>query len=140
MGEMKMEWMGGMLFHTRTPSGHDVFLDSSEDVGGNDTAPRPMEFMMVSLLGCTGMDVVSILRKMRVNLKSFRLEVEYERKPYHPRIYTSIKLRYIFEVEGDPPMDKLEKAVRLSQEKYCSASAILKSTTADFDYEIVVLR
>ena len=133
-----MEWMGNMLFHTRTPSGHDVFVDSSEDVGGKDSAPRPMELMIVSLMGCTGMDVVSILRKMRVELKSFRIEVEYERKSYHPRIYTSIKLKYIFSVEGEAPMEKLKKAVELSQEKYCSASAILKSSVEKFDYEIIV--
>ncbi len=134
-----MEWMGGMLFHTRTPSGHDVFLDSSKDVGGADTAPRPMEMMLISLMGCTGMDVVSILRKMRVELKSLRLGIEYDRRPYHPRIYTKVKIRYIFELdEDDPPMEKLEKAVRLSQEKYCSASAIIKNSVNDFKYEIVV--
>ena len=136
MNEMKLSWLGGMRFYSRTPSGHDVFLDSSPKVGGTDTAARPMEHLLIALMGCTGMDVVSILEKMRVDGYTFDLVCEYERAEDHPKVYTKINLKYVFKGEN-LPQDKLEKAVKLSQEKYCSVSAMLKKAV-DLTYEIVV--
>ncbi|MDI3516746.1 MAG: putative redox protein [Thermotogota bacterium] len=136
MNEMKLSWLGGMRFYSRTPSGHDVFLDSSPKVGGTDTAARPMEHLLIALMGCTGMDVVSILEKMRVDGYTFDLVCEYERAEDHPKVYTKINLKYVFKGEN-LPKDKLEKAVKLSQEKYCSVSAMLKKAV-DLTYEIVV--
>ncbi|HCZ05719.1 MAG TPA: osmotically inducible protein C [Thermotogae bacterium] len=133
---MKLSWLGGMRFYSRTPSGHDVFLDSSPKVGGTDTAARPMEHLLIALMGCTGMDVVSILEKMRVDGYTFDLVCEYERAEDHPKVYTKINLKYVFKGEN-LPKDKLEKAVKLSQEKYCSVSAMLKKAV-DLTYEIVV--
>lgn len=136
MNEMKLSWLGGMRFYSRTPSGHDVFLDSSPKVGGTDTAARPMEHLLIALMGCTGMDVVSILEKMRVDGYTFDLVCEYERAEDHPKVYTKINLKYVFKGKN-LPKDKLEKAVKLSQEKYCSVSAMLKKAV-DLTYEIVV--
>ena len=140
MASISMYWRGGMLFHSRTPSGHDVFMDGSVEVGGKDMAARPMEYFILSLTGCTGMDVVSILDKMKVldKVKSFKLDVEYERRKEHPRIYEWIKLIYIFEVERGFKREKIERAVRLSQERYCSVSAMLKRVVEDFSYEILI--
>ena len=84
------------------------------------------------------MDVVSILRKLKViaQMKDFRIEIEYERAEEHPRIFTKVHLKYIFRFDGEPPKDKVETAVQLSQEKYCSVSAILKCSSK-VTYEIV---
>ncbi|ABQ46037.1 MULTISPECIES: OsmC family protein [Thermotoga] len=135
---MQARWIGNMMFHVRTDSNHDVLMDAKEEVGGKDAAPRPLELVLTGLMGCTGMDVVSILKKMKVidQMKDFRIEIEYERAEEHPRIFTRVHLKYIFKFDGEPPKDKVEKAVQLSQEKYCSVSAILKCSSK-VTYEIV---
>lgn len=135
---MKARWISGMMFHAVTDSGHEVFMDAKPESGGQDAAPRPLEFFLVGLMGCTGMDVVSLLRKMKVidNLRSFRMEVSYERASDHPMVYTKVHLKYFFSFDGEPPKEQVEKAVKLSQEKYCSASAMLRKT-AELTYEIV---
>ncbi|WP_036221310.1 OsmC family protein [Mesoaciditoga lauensis] len=131
---VKLEWKGNMKFAAYTPSGHEVMLDSSINSGGEDTAARPMELLLVSLVGCTAMDVISILKKMKAFPENFRVEVEYERAPEHPKIYTKIHLKYIF--KNAPSKAKAEKAVELSQNKYCSVSAMLKKAS-DLTYELV---
>lgn len=136
MALTKAKWIGGMTFHVKTPSNHDVYVDSSPEVGGNDGAARPFELLSVSLIGCTGMDVVSILRKMKVEDYSFELECEYERAPEHPKYLTKAHLKYIFTGKG-LPRDKIEKAVRLSQERYCGVSETLRRA-AELTYEIII--
>ena len=140
MPSVSMHWRGGMLFHSRTPSGHDVFMDSSPEVGGHDMAARPMEYFTLSVAGCTGMDVVAILDKMKLldKIRCFKLDIDYEREKEHPRVYTWVKLVYTFEVEKGVLRDKIERAVRLSQDKYCSVSEMLKKAVKDFNYEIVI--
>ena len=140
MASVEMHWRGNMLFHSRTPSGHDVFMDSSPEVGGNDSAARPMEHFILALAGCTGMDVVSILSKMKLlkKVKSFDVKIEYERAKMHPKVYTWIKVLYIFEVEKEIPHDKIKRAVKLSQDRYCSASAMLKKAVENFGYEVII--
>ncbi len=131
---VKLEWKENMKFAAYTPSGHEVMLDSSVNSGGEDTAARPMELLLVSLVGCTAMDVISILKKMKASPENFRVEVEYERAPEHPKIYTKIHLKYIF--KNAPSKAKAEKAVELSQNKYCSVSAMLKKAS-NLTYELV---
>ena len=140
MPSVSMNWRGGMLFHSRTPSGHDVLMDASPEVGGNDMAARPMEHFILALAGCTGMDVVSILSKMKVidRVKCFKIDIDYEREKTHPRVYKWIKLVYTFEVEKNFPKDKIERAVKLSQDRYCSVSAMLKKAVEDFSYDIII--
>ncbi len=89
---------------------------------------------VVSLAGCAAMDVVSILKKMKSLPEAFRIEVEVERAPEHPKVYTAIHLKYI--LKGDVDHEKVQKAVELSQEKYCSASAMLKKASK-LTYEII---
>ena len=137
--KVTMEWFGNMLFHSKTSSGHDIFFDSNESEGGKNSAPRPKEMLLYSLMACTGMDVVAILRKMKAleELESFRMEVEYEMTREHPRIFKKIILRYFFKFRGDPSRDKVEKAVNLSQNRYCGVSAMFKKFLEEFSYEII---
>ncbi len=131
---MKLERIGEMAFHVKTPSGHDVNLDGNEKVGGKDSGARPMELVLVSLMGCTSMDVVSILRKMKVTDYEYYMEVESEKSDEHPKVFTKIHLIYNF-AGKNLPKDKIEKAVELSQDKYCSVSAMLRATV-DLSYDI----
>lgn len=117
-------WLDNMAFETEI-NGHKLIIDAKEEVGGQDKGPRPKPLMLAALGGCTSMDIVSILKKMRVELKSLNVIVEGELSEEHPKRFT--KMHVIYEVEGDDlPMDKLEKAVALSEEKYCGVSAVYR--------------
>jgi len=105
-------------------------------VGGTDKGPRPKALLLVSLAGCTAMDVISILGKMRVQPEAFRIETDGELTEEHPKYYHKLHLRYVFKGK-DLPVDKLEKAVSLSQERYCGVSAML-SKAATITHEIVI--
>lgn len=121
---INLKWMDGMSFETEI-NGHKITLDAGDAVGGKDKGPRPKPFVLVALAGCTGMDVVSILKKMRVEYDSLNVKVESEMTEDHPVTFTSMKV--IFEFTGkDLPLDKIEKAVSLSDEKYCGVSALYK--------------
>ena len=118
------KWLENMSFESEI-NGHKIIIDAKEEVGGQDRGPRPKTFMLAALGGCTSMDVVSILKKMRIELKSLNVIVEGELSEEHPRRF--LKMHVIYEVEGDDlPMDKIEKAVTLSEEKYCGVSAVYK--------------
>src|SRR6056297_2216316 len=130
------EFKGGMEFLVKTESGHELLLDAGESSGGQDKGVRPKELLLVGLSGCTGMDVVSILKKMKVENYSLRIEVENEKTEEHPVIYKTIHLRYIFHLEDESKKDKVEKAVQLSQERYCGVSAMLKESS-ELSYEII---
>jgi putative redox protein len=113
-----------MKFETEL-DGHKLTIDASPESGGANKGPRPKPLMLVALAGCTGMDVVSILKKMRVELDGFKVWVEAEQTEEHPKHYSSMKI--IYEFKGmDLPMDKLEKAVSLSEERYCGVNAVYK--------------
>ncbi|MFW3147077.1 MAG: OsmC family protein [Thermoplasmatota archaeon] len=117
-------------------SGHQITMDTKKVVGGFETAPSPMEVLLQSLLGCTSMDVVSILKKMKVEYDSFEVHETHERSEEHPKVYTKIHLSFRF--EGDSlDQEKLKKAVFLSKERYCSVSAMLRSSV-EITYEITV--
>jgi len=123
---INVEWIENMAFKT-VVNGHEFVIDAVEKVGGEDRGPRPKPLMMASLAGCTGMDVVSILKKMRVQLDYFNVVVEAELTEEHPKHF--IKMHVIYEFKGnDLPMAKLEKAIDLSEERYCGVSATYKQT------------
>jgi len=118
------KWLENMSFESEI-NGHKIIIDAKEEVGGQDKGPRPKPFMLAALGGCTSMDIISILKKMRVELKSLNVIVEGELSEEHPKRFT--KMHVIYEVEGDNiPMDKIEKAVSLSEDKYCGVSAVYK--------------
>ncbi len=134
--EINLEWLEKMAFKTIV-NGHELILDASEEGGGQDRGPRPKILMMVALAGCTGMDVVSILKKMRVEVEAFNVRVEGELTDEHPKHYTSMKVIYEFKGK-DLPMDKLEKAVNMSEEKYCGVNAVYKKAM-DVSTEIRII-
>ena len=122
--EINLSWKKGMAFQTEL-YGHKIIVDVDKVNGGQDLGSRPKVFMLVVLVGCTGMDIVSILEKMRVDLVDLNVKVEGEVTEEHPKYFTSMHITYEF-WGNDLPMDKLEKAVSLSDEKYCGVSATLK--------------
>lgn len=127
MTEVKAKWTEGMQFVARANSGHAIVMDTVPQVGGMDSAVRPMELLLVGLAGCTGMDVISILRKMRVEFDNFEVRVKAERASQHPKLYTKIELAYL--IWGrEIPEDMYKKAINLSQERYCAASVMLGKT------------
>ncbi len=128
-------WEGDMAFDVEL-QGHHFIIDADETVGGHNRGPRPKPLVLSSLAGCTGMDVVYFLRKMRMDWDTFKLEVEGELSKGHPSVFTEIKLKYIF--TGDNLEEsKIEKAIKLSQTKYCGVTAMLEKT-AKITYEIVL--
>lgn len=122
--KIHIDWQGDMAFEADI-DGQKIMIDASPEVGGADKGPRPKPLMLVALAGCTGMDVVSILKKMRVELNGLRVWVEAEQTEEHPKHYSAMKVIYEFKGK-DLPMDKLEKAVSLSEERYCGVSAVYK--------------
>ena len=136
MGEkINVTWMDEMAFETEV-NGFKIVIDAEERVGGKNRGPRPKPLTLVSLAGCTAMDVISILTKMRVKPDYFNVEVSGELTDEHPKYYHTINLRYIFRGK-DLPMDKLEKAVNLSQDRYCGVTEMLKKS-ANIIHEIIV--
>mgnify|MGYP006306855387 CR=1 FL=1 len=131
--QVKISWKEKMAFSAEV-NGHEIMLDASEKVGGENRGPRPKPLMLAALAGCTGMDVVSILKKMRVEVEDFNVLVEGDLTEEHPKQFS--KMHVVYEFKGkDLPMDKLQKAVNLSEERYCGVSAMLKKGL-DLDYEI----
>ncbi len=128
-------WKGNMQFDALV-SGHHVVMDALPIVGGEDSGPRPKELMLASLAGCTGMDVVSILKKMRVEIESFDIEIIADITEEHPKHYTAMHI--IYKLKGkDIDPEKAKKAVDLSQEKYCGVSeAYRKAMTLTYEIQI----
>ena len=111
----------------RAESNHWLAIDGRVEDGGNGAATGPMELMLMSVASCSAMDVISILKKRRVVNFLLEIEVEGERRDEHPRIYTNIHLKYI--VTGKDIKEKdVARAIRLSEDKYCSAMAMVKDT------------
>ena len=127
MSEVKIQQVKGATFAARGASNHWVMMDGTEKVGGVDGASRPMEMLLFGLGGCTAVDVEVILKKMKVPLENMEIDIETERADDHPKVYTKIKMTYHF-YGKDLPLKKLEKAVKLSKDTYCSASAMLGKT------------
>jgi len=122
---INLSWKGKLSFEAQTESGHRVFLDAKPEAGGENKAPSPMELMLVSLVGCTAMDVVFILKKKRVSLQSLTIKVDGERASQHPKFFTKIDVEYNFEGK-DLKEEDVKQAIELSRDKYCSVSAMLK--------------
>ena len=127
-------WDGGMVFRIEQ-DGHTFTLDSSPDWGGTDSGPRPKALLLSGLIGCTGMDVVSILRKMKVEGYGLRIRADADYTEEHPVVFRSIHVTYSFTGEN-LPRERVQHAVELSQEKYCGVTAIL-GCSAEISWEIV---
>lgn len=116
------QWKKGMAFETNI-NGHVIRMDAPIEGGGTNSGPGPKKLQLVSLSGCTGMDIVSILRKMHVEIESLNIEVQGELADEHPRHYTSMHVIYHFK-GNNLPTDKLQKAVKMSEDTYCGVRAL----------------
>lgn len=133
----QVTWNGGMQFEGTADSGHKLVLDSSPDVGGADSGFRPMELMAISLAGCTAMDVISILRKKRQEVTGFEVKVDAPRAKDHPHVFTEMKVTYVLRGRGIDAAS-VERAMQLSEEKYCPAQAMLRQAAPIvLAYEII---
>lgn len=127
------KFTGGMAFETEI-DGFNIVVDADPKFGGDNKGPKPKPLLLNALTGCTGMDVVSLLNKMRVTFKDFEIKVDTELTEEHPKYYHKIHLTYSIKAdEGDRA--KVEKAVNYSQERYCGVSFML-SKAAELTYEI----
>lgn len=132
---LNTSWKGNMQFDALV-SGHHVIMDASPEVGGEDGGPRPKELMLASLAGCTGMDVISILKKMRIEVESFDIQIDAEMTEEHPKHYTAMHLIYKLKGKNIDP-EKAKKAVDLSQDRYCGVSEVYrKALTLTYEIQI----
>lgn len=123
----RAKWVEGMAFMGEAGSGHAVIMDGAPEYGGRNIGIRPMEMLLIGLAGCTGFDVVQILKKGREAVTGCEVEVEAERASEDPKVFTRIHIAYRISYRG-LSQAKAERAVTLSKEKYCSASIMLGAT------------
>jgi putative redox protein len=123
--KVNTSWVEGLLFDSLINNEHHVILDAKPESGGSNKGPNPKPLLLTSLAGCTGMDVVALLNKMRVNFSDFTIDVSAELGDEHPKMYQKIHLIYNIRMD-EADHDKMQKAVDLSQDKYCGVSAMLK--------------
>lgn len=132
---IKTNWKENNTFETDL-DGHKVAIDLGEESGGNDNGPRPKKLALVAASGCTGLDVIAILRKMRIEPENFDIRIDAEVSDEHPKTYTSMKITYEF--EGDNlPKEKVERACKLSFDNYCGVIALFKKAIP-VTYEVII--
>ena len=133
----RVKWIEKMAFVGESESGHAVVMDASPDVGGRNLGPRPMEMLLLGTGGCSSIDVILILQKMRQQVSDCHVEIEAERAESEPKVFTKIHLHFVVKGKGIKA-EAVEKAVKLSAEKYCSASIMLGATAAmTHDFEVI---
>lgn len=113
--------INGISFVGKTDSNHWITMDGPEDFGGSNAGIRPKELMLLALGGCTGSDVVSILQKKRIDVRSFEINITAEMSEDHPKVYTSMNIEYVFKGKGIKDSD-VQRAIELSQTKYCGVT------------------
>ena len=121
---IKTAWKGGLAFETNV-NGHKIIMDAPVEAGGQNSGPGPKKLQLIALSGCTGMDIVTILKKMRVEFSNLEVEVQGDVTDENPKHY--YKMHVIYTVYGkDLPLDKIEKAVKMSEETYCGVEALYR--------------
>lgn len=132
----KVKWLDNMTFIGESASGHAVVMDGPPEFGGQNLGIRPMEMLILGLGGCSNFDVMLILQKSRQQVVHCEVELEYERAEEPPKVFTRIHMHFIVTGKNLDP-GKVEKAINLSAEKYCSASIMLgKTAEITHDFEI----
>lgn len=127
----------GITFVGKTDSNHWLTLDGPENFGGSNAGIRPKELLLVALAGCTASDVVTILEKKKIYLKDFEINITAQQQEEHPQVYTKINLEYVF-YGSNIPVEAVERAIELSQTKYCSVTAMLqKAVEITHTYKIL---
>ena len=134
---ISVNWVDGMLMVGKSHSGHSITMDGPPEIGGDNLGVRPMEMLLLGVAGCTMIDVVTTLKKMRQELTHCETKVNADRADDHPKVFTDIHIQFL--VKGnDLDSKKVEKAITLSAEKYCSASIMLgKTASISHDFEIL---
>lgn len=127
-------WTGKMSFEAEA-DGHKILLDAEVANGGENKGPRPKILLLVGLAGCTGMDVIAILQKMKVDVIDYKMTVNGNTVEEHPKIYETINITYEFWGK-ELPLEKIEKAIELSKDKYCAVHAMLEKSVK-ITYNIV---
>ncbi len=135
--EARVKWVEQRTFLGESGSGHSVVMDGAPDAGGRDLGVRPMEMLLLGMGGCTAFDVVDILRKGREPVEDVVIELSGERSEEIPKVFTRIDVKYIITGKGLNP-DKVERAVHLSADKYCSAT-IMMGATAEITHTIEIV-
>ena len=132
-----VKWVQDVMFVGESGSGHSVIMDGAADAGGRNVGFRPMEMLLLGLAGCSAFDVVLILKRGRENITDCVVEVDADRAEIDPKVFTHVRMRYV--VTGkNLDRGKVERAVKLSEEKYCSASAII-AKTAQMSHSIEIV-
>ncbi|WP_286227514.1 MULTISPECIES: OsmC family protein [unclassified Polynucleobacter] len=137
--ECKIDWLpsAGMAFMARTGTGHILNMDGAPEAGGNNLAPRPMELLLAGAGGCTAFDVVLILQRSRQAVSGCEVSVKAERAESDPKVFTKINLHFLVKGSNLDP-GKVERAIALSHDKYCSATAMLgKTAEITYSFEVV---
>ena len=134
---LSVNWVDGMLMVGKSHSGHSITMDGPTEIGGENLGVRPMEMLLLGVAGCTMIDVVTTLKKMRQDLSHCETKISAERANEHPKVFTDIHIHFI--VKGkDLDSKKVDKAITLSANKYCSASIMLgKTANITHDFEIL---
>jgi putative redox protein len=135
--QVRVKWVEDTLFVGESGSGHAVVMDGPPESGGRNLGIRPMEMLLLGMGGCTGFDIVAILRKGRHSIRGCVVEIEAERAPSPPKVFTHIHVHY--RVSGhDLPPSAVQRAVELSTGKYCSASIMLgQAAEISHDFEVI---
>ncbi|MFT5425315.1 MAG: putative redox protein [Gammaproteobacteria bacterium] len=135
--ETQLKWAGNAAFVGRASSGHTVIMDGPAEGGGRNLGPRPMEMLILGMGACSTYDVVSILQKSRQKITDCELKITSQRAESDPKVFTEIQMHFI--VSGSDLKEKqVERAIKLSAEKYCSASIMLGATAnITHDFEII---
>jgi putative redox protein len=134
--ELVLNWDKNMCFSSNI-DGHYLTIDAADEFGGENKGPRPKKMLLLALAGCTAMDVVSLMKKMRVDFSGFKIEVESELADDHPKRYNSITLVYSVN-SSEIFRENIEKAIKLSEEKYCGVWASLKDSIK-IDYKLKII-
>jgi len=135
--KVRAKWVEGVSFVGESGSGHAIVMDGAPDAGGRNRGMRPMEVVLLGAAACTAFDVVLILKKARQPIADCNVDAEAERAASDPKVFTKIHLKYAVAGRGLDP-GRVEQAVKLSKDKYCSATLML-AKTAEITYEIAIV-
>ena len=134
---ISVKWIDGMLMVGKSDSGHAIVMDGPPEIGGENLGIRPMEMLLLGMTGCTMIDVVSTLKKMREDIVDCQTQVSADRSEEYPKVFTNIHVHFVLRGKQLNP-SKVDKAIKLSAEKYCSASIMIgKTAIITHDYEII---
>lgn len=135
--KVRVKWIEQVSFLGETESSHAVLMDGAPDAGGRNLGPRPMEMLLLGAGGCTSFDVIAILKKSRQNISDCHVELDAVRAETDPKVFTKIHMHFVVRGKNIKP-EAVEKAIKLSAEKYCSASIMLGATAAvTHDFEVI---